>query len=124
MGSREARGHALLAYAADADLERIYVADPNYPEDGTRYIQYNPSTQTFTPFMASPNAVEMGAKSICQPRDVCDCVGVTACTETNVPSGRKARVGKASAAAVCLGDFAARTRAVGDGASGAGVTST
>jgi hypothetical protein len=62
-------GHALLAYAVDMDLERIYVSDPNYPENAARYIQYDGITRTFNAFLAAPNATPQTAVSYTQIYD-------------------------------------------------------
>lgn len=49
-------GHAILAYSVDRTLERIYVSDPNFPDDLTRYLQYHSSTQKFDTFLSQANA--------------------------------------------------------------------
>ncbi|MCX7773124.1 MAG: zinc ribbon domain-containing protein, partial [Clostridia bacterium] len=48
-------GHALIAYKIDTENSRIYVADPNYPGDTERYIEYDDSTGSFKPYSAAPN---------------------------------------------------------------------
>jgi len=51
-----AGGHAIVAYKVDLSLERIYVADPNFPEDANRFIQYHANTQRLDSFPSAQNA--------------------------------------------------------------------
>ncbi len=50
-------GHAIVAYKVEGN--RIYVADPNYPGQTDRYVEYNPSTQTFLPYSSGANAADI-----------------------------------------------------------------
>ncbi|NCA66588.1 MAG: hypothetical protein EOM87_00840 [Clostridia bacterium] len=50
-------GHAIVAYKVEGN--KIYVADPNYPGQTDRYVEYNPATQTFLPYSSGANAADI-----------------------------------------------------------------
>lgn len=54
----DSSGHAVLAYKVDVGQGRIYVADPNFPEDQQRFIQYRTVAEFFDPFPSRQNAEE------------------------------------------------------------------
>ena len=45
-----AGGHAIVAYKVDLTGQRIFVADPNFPDDTNRVMQYRSTTQKFDSF--------------------------------------------------------------------------
>lgn len=49
-------GHAILAYKADAGTGTVFVSDPNYPEDNTRFMRWNNDASLWAQFMASAKA--------------------------------------------------------------------
>ena len=52
-------GHAMIVYKADADTGTLYVADPNYPGNSSRKIQY--ANGSFTPYNSGANKAEIDA---------------------------------------------------------------
>jgi len=52
-------GHALIAYKADADTGTLYIADPNYPGNSSRKIQY--ANGAFSPYNSGANKAEIDA---------------------------------------------------------------
>ena len=53
-------GHAMVAYAADAKLGILRVADPNYPGNKRRWITY--MNNTFVPYVSANNAKSLLAE--------------------------------------------------------------
>lgn len=50
-------GHAILAYKVSGN--KIYVADPNYPGQTDRYVEFNPTTGEFLPYSSGANAADI-----------------------------------------------------------------
>ncbi len=56
LDATQTTGHAILAYSIDVAQERIYVSDPNFPENTQRYIQYHSNTGILDPYLSQANA--------------------------------------------------------------------
>ena len=52
-------GHAMIVYKADADSGTLYIADPNYPGNSSRKIQY--AGGAFSPYNSGANRAEIDA---------------------------------------------------------------
>lgn len=52
-------GHAMIVYKADADTGTLYIADPNYPGNSSRKIQY--ANGAFSPYNSGANKTEIDA---------------------------------------------------------------
>jgi len=52
-------GHAIVAYKVEGN--RIYVADPNFPGQTNRYVEYDPVTETFLPYSSGANASDISS---------------------------------------------------------------
>lgn len=52
-------GHAMIVYKADADTGTLYVADPNYPGNSSRQIQY--ANGAFAAYNSGANKAEIDA---------------------------------------------------------------
>jgi len=52
-------GHAMIVYKADADTGTLYIADPNYPGNSSRKIQY--AGGAFSPYHSGANRAEIDA---------------------------------------------------------------
>lgn len=59
-GKQRRSGHAIVAYKIEGN--RLYVADPNYPGVGGRYIQFDGTT--LQPYASGANAVDIKAKGV------------------------------------------------------------
>lgn len=52
-------GHAMIVYKANADTGTLYIADPNYPGNSSRKIQY--ANGAFSPYNSGANRAEIDA---------------------------------------------------------------
>ena len=52
-------GHAMIVYKADADTGTLYIADPNYPGNSGRKIQY--ANGAFAPYNSGASKAEIDA---------------------------------------------------------------
>ena len=50
-------GHAILAYKVEGN--KIYVADPNFPGQTDRYVEYDPVNEVFKPYSSGANAADI-----------------------------------------------------------------
>ncbi|MBI2949201.1 MAG: immunoglobulin domain-containing protein [Verrucomicrobia bacterium] len=55
---RQGGGHALVAYRAIEGI--LFVADPNYPGNLDRHVNFNRVTGRFDPYFSGPNADDLG----------------------------------------------------------------
>jgi uncharacterized repeat protein (TIGR02543 family) len=52
-------GHAIVAYKVEGN--KIYVADPNFPSQTDRYVEYDPTIEQFKPYSSGANATDISS---------------------------------------------------------------